>query len=47
MVGGGGRKILTLGGATADILGLNLDNRAGVLGPGAVRTATATATKIG
>jgi len=48
MVGGGGRKILTLAGRTADIVSLNLNNRAGALGPDGVRTTTAeqTADKI-
>jgi probable F420-dependent oxidoreductase len=49
MVGGGGKNILTLAGRTADIVSLNLNNRAGVLGPDGVRTTTAeeTARKVG
>lgn len=44
MVGGGGRKVLSLAGRVADIVSLNLNNRAGVLGPDGVRTTTAAQT---
>lgn len=49
MVGGGGRRVLSLAAREADIVSLNFDNRSGVLGPEGVRSggADATAQKIG
>jgi probable F420-dependent oxidoreductase len=49
MIGGGGRRILGLAGREADIVSLNFNNRAGVLGPDGVRLSTAkeTARKLG
>ncbi len=48
MVGGGGRRVLSLAAREADIVSLNFDNRSGALGPEAVRSgdADATAEKI-
>jgi probable F420-dependent oxidoreductase len=49
MIGGGGRRVLSLAAREADIVSLNFDNRSGVLGPAGVRSgsADATATKVG
>jgi alkanesulfonate monooxygenase SsuD/methylene tetrahydromethanopterin reductase-like flavin-dependent oxidoreductase (luciferase family) len=49
MVGGGGRRVLSLAAREADIVSLNFNNRSGVLGPDGVRsgTAGATAEKLG
>lgn len=49
MIGGGGPRVLRLAGREADIVSFNFDNRAGVIGPDGVRSATATATdeKVG
>lgn len=40
MIGGGSRKVLTLAGREADIVSLNFNNRAGVIGPDGVHTST-------
>ena len=49
MIGGGSRRILSLAAREADIVSLNFNNRAGVLGSEGVRsgTAEATAKKLG
>jgi len=49
MVGGGGRRVLSLAAREADIVSLNFNNRAGVIGPDGVQSgaAAATAEKIG
>ena len=49
MIGGGGRRVLELAAREADIVSLNFNNRAGVIGPDGVgsSTADATAEKIG
>jgi probable F420-dependent oxidoreductase len=49
MVGGGGRRVLSLAAREADIVSLNFNNRSGVLGPDGVQTSTADQTleKIG
>jgi len=49
IVGGGARRVLTVAGREADIVGLNFDLRTGAIGPevGASGTAAATATKLG
>ena len=49
MIGGGGRRVLSLAAREADIVSLNFDNRSGVLGPEGVRSgsADATAAKVG
>ena len=49
MVGGGGRRVLSLAAREADIVSLNFNNRSGVIGPDGVRSSTAgaTAEKIG
>jgi probable F420-dependent oxidoreductase len=49
MIGGGGRRVLSLAAREADIVSLNFNNRAGVLGPDGVRLSTASETlrKIG
>ncbi len=44
MVGGGGRRILSLAAREADIVSFNFNNRAGVLGPDGIQTSTAEAT---
>ncbi|MGI8807182.1 MAG: TIGR03621 family F420-dependent LLM class oxidoreductase [Acidimicrobiales bacterium] len=48
LVGGGGRRILTLAGREADIVSVNFDLRSGSVGPqvGATATAEATAEKL-
>ncbi len=48
LVGGGGRRILTLAGREADIVSVNFDLRSGSVGPqvGATATAEATAEKV-
>jgi probable F420-dependent oxidoreductase len=49
MIGGGGRKVLTLAGREADIVSFNLNNRSGVIGPDGLMLSTAeeTAKKVG
>jgi probable F420-dependent oxidoreductase len=49
MIGGGSKKILTYAGQEADIVSLNFNNRAGMLGPDGMSSglADATARKIG
>jgi probable F420-dependent oxidoreductase len=49
LVGGGGRRILSLAGREADIVSVNFDLRSGSLGPhvGVTATAGATAEKVG
>jgi probable F420-dependent oxidoreductase len=49
MVGGGGRRVLSLAAREADVVSLNFNNRSGVIGPDGVRssTAEATADKVG
>ena len=44
MIGGGSRRVLSLSAREADIVSLNFNNRAGVLGPEGVRSGTADAT---
>jgi len=48
MIGGGSKKILQFAGAEADIISLNFNNRAGMLGPDGMNSglAAATAKKI-
>jgi probable F420-dependent oxidoreductase len=48
MIGGGGRRVLTLAGELADIVSVNFDNSAGALGPDSFRSSTAerTARKV-
>ncbi|HJP40086.1 MAG TPA: TIGR03621 family F420-dependent LLM class oxidoreductase [Dehalococcoidia bacterium] len=48
MVGGGSKKVLQLGAREADIVSLNFNNRAGMIGPDGIKTSTAekTAHKI-
>jgi probable F420-dependent oxidoreductase len=45
LIGGGGPRILGVAGRHADIVGIALDNRAGVMGEASGRSATATATR--
>jgi len=45
MIGGGSRRVLTLAGREADIVSLNFNNRAGVLGPEGVKLSTASETE--
>jgi probable F420-dependent oxidoreductase len=45
LIGGGGPRILGVAGRHADIVGIALDNRAGVMAEGSGRSATATATR--
>jgi probable F420-dependent oxidoreductase len=45
MIGGGGKKVLTLAGAVADIVSLNFNNRSGVIGPDGILTSTAAETE--
>ncbi len=45
MIGGGGRKVLSLAAREADIVSFNFNNRSGVLGPDGVQSATAEATE--
>ena len=49
MIGGGGKRVLSLAAREADIVSLNFNNRSGVIGPDGVRsgTADATAEKVG
>ena len=49
MIGGGGKRVLSLAAREADVVSLNFNNRAGIIGPDGVRsgTAAATAEKIG
>jgi alkanesulfonate monooxygenase SsuD/methylene tetrahydromethanopterin reductase-like flavin-dependent oxidoreductase (luciferase family) len=44
MIGSGGRRVLELAAREADVVSLNFDNRAGVLGPDGVERSTAEAT---
>ncbi len=44
MIGGGGKRVLRLAGAQADIVSFNFNNRAGVVGPDGVGSSTAEAT---
>ncbi len=44
MIGGGAKRILSLAGREADIVSLNFNNRAGVIGPDGVNSSTADAT---
>ncbi len=44
MIGGGGRRVLSLAAREADIVSFNFDNRSGVIGPAGVKSATAAAT---
>ncbi len=48
MIGGGGKKVLSLAGREADIVSFNFNNRSGVLGPDGVQNSTAdlTAQKV-
>jgi hypothetical protein len=41
MIGGGAQKVLTMAGRLADIVSFNFDNRAGVVGPAGVKSASA------
>ncbi len=41
MIGGGARRVLTMAGRIADIVSFNFDNRAGVVGPQGVKSASA------
>ena len=45
MIGGGSRRVLALAGREADIVSLNFNNRAGVLGPEGVQLSTASETE--
>ncbi|MEN8160807.1 MAG: TIGR03621 family F420-dependent LLM class oxidoreductase [Myxococcota bacterium] len=49
LIGGGGRRVLSLAAREADIVSLNFNNRSGTLGPDGVRSgsADATAEKVG
>jgi len=49
MIGGGGRKVLSLAGREADIVSFNFNNRSGIIGPDGVQLSTheETAKKIG
>jgi probable F420-dependent oxidoreductase len=44
-IGGGGRKVLELAARKADIVGFNLDNRSGAIGPDGARRSNAAAVK--
>lgn len=44
MIGGGSRRVLALAAREADVVSLNFNNRAGVIGPDGVASATADAT---
>lgn len=44
MIGGGGRRVLSLAAREADVVSFNFDNRSGVIGPAGVKSATAKAT---
>jgi probable F420-dependent oxidoreductase len=44
MIGGGGKRILTLAGERADIVSVNFNNRGGVLGPDSIATSTSAET---
>jgi probable F420-dependent oxidoreductase len=48
MIGGGGRRVLSLAGREAQIVSFNFNNRSGVIGPDGVRSSTAdeTAQKV-
>lgn len=43
MIGGGARRVLTYAGSVGDIVSINFDNRAGVVGPAAVQSSSASA----
>ncbi len=43
MIGGGARKVLTYAGSVADIVSINFNNRAGVVGPAGVQSSSASA----
>lgn len=43
MIGGGARKVLTYAGSVGDIVSINFDNRAGVVGPASVQSSSASA----
>ena len=43
LIGGGGKRVLTIAAREADIVGINVDLRLGFIGPDAVATATAKA----
>ncbi len=45
MIGGGSRRVLALAGREADIVSLNFNNRAGVLGPEGVKLSTSSETE--
>ena len=49
MIGGGGKRVLSLAGREADIVSLNFNNQSGVIGPDGVKSGTAeeTAKKVG
>ncbi len=49
MIGGGGKRVLSLAAREADIVSLNFNNQSGVIGPDGVKTGTAeeTANKVG
>jgi probable F420-dependent oxidoreductase len=44
MIGGGGRRVLSLAAREADVVSFNFDNRSGTIGPAGVKSATAKAT---
>jgi probable F420-dependent oxidoreductase len=44
MIGGGGKRVLSLAAREADIVSLNFNNRSGVIGPDGVQSSTADAT---
>ena len=45
MIGGGSKRVLSLAAREADIVSINLNNRAGIIGPDGVATSTAEATR--
>lgn len=45
MIGGGGKRVLSLAGREADIVSFNFNNRSGVIGPDGVQNSTAEATE--
>lgn len=46
MIGGGGRRVLSLAAREADVVSFNFDNRSGMIGPDGVKSATAKATAL-
>ncbi len=44
MIGGGGRRVLSLAAREADVVSFNFNNRAGIIGPDGVQSSTADAT---